>query len=49
MLNSSGGKVSLGRFTKGRDEYLRTLLIQGARSAVLTANKRKDRISQWAV
>ena len=47
--NSSGGKTSLGRITKRGDNYLRTLLIQGAKSAVMTAPKRKDRISQWLV
>jgi len=47
--NSSGGKVSLGRVTKRRDDYLRTLLIQGARSALMTAHKRTDRISPWVV
>ena len=47
--NSSGGKASLGRITKRGDDYLRTLLIQGAKSAVMTARKRKDRISQWLV
>jgi transposase len=47
--NSSGGKASLGRITKRGDEYLRTLLIQGAKSVVMTAHKRKDRISQWLV
>jgi transposase len=47
--DSSGGKIKLGRITKRGDEYLRTLLIQGARSAVLTAHKRKDRISLWIV
>lgn len=47
--NSSGGKASLGRITKRGDDYLRTLLIQGAKSAVMTAHKRKDRISQWLV
>lgn len=47
--NSSGGKASLGRITKRGDEYLRTLLIQGAKSAVMTAHKRTDRISQWLV
>ncbi len=47
--NCSGGKVSLGRITKRGDDYLRTLLIQGARSAVMTAHKRTDRISRWAV
>jgi transposase len=47
--NSSGGKTSLGRITRRGDEYLRTLLIQGAKSAVMTAGKRGDRISQWLV
>jgi transposase len=47
--NSSGGKASLGRITKRGDDYLRTLLIQGAKSAVMTAHKRKDRVSQWLV
>jgi transposase len=47
--NSSGGKPSLGGITKRGDEYLRTLLIQGAKSAVMTAHKRADRISQWLV
>jgi transposase len=47
--NSSGGKASLGRITKRGDDYLRTLLIQGAKSAVMTASKRRDRISQWLV
>jgi len=47
--NSSGGKTSLGRITKRGDDYLRTLLIQGAKSAVMSAGKRSDRISQWLV
>jgi transposase len=47
--NSSGGKTSLGRITKRGDDYLRTLLIQGAKSAVMTAHRRRDRISQWLV
>lgn len=47
--NSSGGKNRLGRITKRGDDYLRTLLIQGAKSAVMTAHKRRDRISQWLV
>jgi transposase len=45
--NSTGGKASLGRITKRGDDYLRTLLIQGAKSAVMNAGKRNDRISQW--
>lgn len=47
--NSSGGKDRLGGITKRGDDYLRTLLIQGAKSAVMTAHKRRDRISQWLV
>jgi transposase len=45
--NSTGGKARLGRITKRGDDYLRTLLIQGAKSAVMTAGKRTDRISRW--
>jgi transposase len=47
--NSSGGKTVLGRITKRGDDYLRTLLIQGAKSAVMTAHERTDKISQWMV
>ena len=46
--HSSGGKNSLGGITKRGDTYLRSLLIQGAKSAVLTAHKRSDPISRWA-
>lgn len=45
--NSSGGKTSLGRITKRGDDYLRMLLIQGAKAAVMSAAKRDDRTSQW--
>jgi transposase len=48
--NSTGGKAGLGRITKRGDDFLRTLLIQGAKSAVMTAgkrSKRSDRISRW--
>ena len=47
--NSSGGKTSLGRITKRGDEYLRTLLIQGAKAAVMSAGKRDDPTSRWLV
>ncbi len=47
--NSSGGKTSLGRITKRGDDYLRTLLIQGAKTAVMSAAKRDDPISRWLV
>ena len=46
---SSGGKNNLGRITKRGDTYLRTLLIQGAKSAVMTAHRREDKISSWVV
>jgi len=45
--NSSGGKASLGSITQRGDDYLRTLLIQGAKAAVRTSEKRSDRLSQW--
>lgn len=47
--NSSGGKLSLGRITKRGDDYLRTLLIQGAKSVVMSAHKRQDPTSRWLV
>ena len=47
--NSTGGKARLGGMSKRGDDYLRTLLIQGAKSAVMSAPKRSDRISQWLV
>jgi transposase len=36
---SSGGKTRLGRITKQGNTYLRTLLFQGARSAVMSAHR----------
>ena len=45
--NSSGGKNNLGSITKRGDMYVRMLLIQGAKSAVMTAHKRDDPISKW--
>lgn len=46
--NSSGGKTSLGSITKRGSNYLRTLLIQRAKAAVLTGKHNDDPISQWA-
>ena len=46
---SSGGKSNLGGITKRGDTYLRSLLIQGAKSAVMTAHRRPDKISSWVV
>ena len=47
--NSSGGTARLGRITKRGDDYLRTLLIQGAKAALMSAGKRDDPISRWLV
>jgi transposase len=45
--NSSGGKTQLGTITKRGDPYLRMLLVLGARSALMTAPRRTDRLSRW--
>ena len=47
--HSSGGVSRLGRITRRGDGYLRTLLIQSAKIAVLTAHKRHDAVSRWAL
>jgi transposase len=47
--DSSGGKTKLGRITRRGDAYLRSLLVQGAKSAVMTAHKRSDPISRWTL
>ncbi len=44
---SSGGKSMLGGITKHGQSYLRMLLIQGAKSAVMSAERRSDPISTW--
>jgi transposase len=45
--NSTGGKTKLGSITKRGDRYLRTLLVQGARTVMLAASraKKNDKIS----
>ena len=45
--NSSGGKSSLGSITKRGDQYLRTLLIQGAKSVVFSKKQSTDPIDRW--
>ena len=53
--HSSGNTRRLGRMTKRGDSYLRTLLIHGARSALLAAKlaqkqgKPLDRTQEWAL
>lgn len=46
--NSSGGKTRLGGITKHGDEYLRTLLVTGARSAIHCSKPRDERVWLWA-
>lgn len=46
---SSGGKSQLGGITKRGQTYLRMLLVQAAKSAVMTAHRRDDRISRWVL
>jgi transposase len=45
---STGGKPRLGRITKRGDVYLRTLLVHGARAALITMARRTDRLALWA-
>ena len=47
--HSSGGKAHLGSISKHGNTYLRTLLIQGAKSAVHNAHRRTDALSKWIV
>jgi transposase len=47
--HSSGGKSQPGSITKHGQTYLRTLLIQAAESAVMTAHRRNDPISRWVL
>jgi transposase len=46
--NSSGGKSRLGKITKHGDEYLRMLLVQGARTAIQLSKPREERVWLWA-
>jgi transposase len=45
--NSSGGKPTLLGMSKRGDAYLRTLLIHGARSAILAAKNKIDNTQGW--
>src|SRR5947209_5915427 len=47
--HSSGGKTRLGHISRRGDAYLRCLLVQGARSVLLTAMRHSDRMSRWAL
>jgi transposase len=45
--HSSGGKETLLRISKRGDRYLRSLLVHGARSVVIQAVKKDDKLSRW--
>lgn len=47
--HSSGEREVLLGITKRGNTYLRKLLIQGARSALLTAARHKDAVSRWSL
>ncbi len=47
--HSSGGKTRLGHISRRGDAYLRCLLVQGARSVLLTATRHSDRLSRWVL
>jgi transposase len=47
--HSTGGKSRLGHISKRGDAYLRSLLVQGARSVLQTAPAHQDRLSRWAL
>ena len=44
---SSGGKPKLVRITKAGDNYIRSLLVQGARSMMASAGRKDDPLSKW--
>ena len=45
--HSSGGKSVLLGITRRGDRYLRSLLVHGARSVVIAARHKEDRLSVW--
>ncbi len=45
--HSSGNKERLGGISKRGDVYLRSILIQGARSVIGHAKHKEDRLSRW--
>jgi transposase len=46
--HSSGGKTRLGGITKHGDEYLRMLLVTGAKAAIHCSKPREERVWLWA-
>ena len=45
--SSSGNKINLLGISKRGNSHMRTLLIHGARSVMIRANKKEDRNSKW--
>jgi transposase len=48
-VSSSGVKTRLGRITKARDAYIRSLLVLGARAVLNAAANKTDSLSRWAI
>jgi transposase len=46
-IQASGGKEHIGRISKGKDRYLPTMLIHGARAVVGTAFRADIRPKPW--
>ena len=46
--HSSGGRVRLGHITKAGDNYLRSLLVMGARAVLNSIGDKQDYFSCWA-
>jgi transposase len=44
----TGGENTILGISKRGDRYVRSLLVHGARAALVTADKRSDRVSAWA-
>ena len=49
--NSSGGEARLGHITKGGDSYLRTLLIMGAKSVMMSLAHKEElsSVNRWSM
>ncbi len=44
---SSGNSIRLGGISKRGDRYLRKILVQGARSAVIVCEQKTDKLNRW--
>lgn len=44
---STGGKTILGKITRNGNSYLRSLLVNGSRSAINASEKKDDKLNRW--